>query len=175
MGLHTKRSGAGIDLGNVSRTSCLVRGIWRPAAFIADFPQKNTQEFYMKKHTKLFSLIGTAFLAIAVVFAATSCKQNDDDKGSAPVATIKSSDGNATLTVLTYDKNTGKGTCKVDVPSQNYWVTGDFQATSTTVTLSNTKDSLGHTGTSALAGTYPITSKKVTINGFTFDLSPLFS
>ena len=174
MGLHTKRSGAGIDLGNVSRTSCLARGIWRPAAFIADFPQKNTQEFYMKKHTKLFSLIGTAFLAIAVVFAATSCKQNDDDKGSAPVATIKSSDGNATLTVLTFDKTTGKGTCKVDGPA-GYWATGDFETNGTQVTLKNTKDSLGHTGTSALAGTYPITGKKVTISGFTFDLTPLFS
>lgn len=127
----------------------------------------------MKKHTKLFSLIGTAFLAIAVVFAATSCKQNDDDKGSAPVATIKSTDGNATLTVLTYDKTSGKGTCKIDVPSANYWVTGDFQATSSAVTLSNTKDSLGQTG--VYANTYPITSKKVTINGFEFNLSPLFS
>lgn len=175
MGLHTKRSGAGIDLRNVSRTSCLARGIWRPAAFIADFPQKNTQEFYMKKHTKLFSLIGTAFLAVAVVFAATSCKQNDDDKGSAPVATIKSSDGSATLTVLTFDKGTGKGTCKVDGPA-GYWATGDFQATTSTVTLSNTKDSFGKSGTDALDGPYSISAnKKVTIKGFTFDLTPLFS
>ena len=137
----------------------------------------------MKKHTKLFSLIGTAFLAIAVVFAATSCKQNDDDKGggsgSKPVATIKSSDGNATLTVLTYDKTTQKGKCKIDVsvPTNNTY-TGDFQfgssATGATVKLENMKDKDGH-DMAALNNTYPIADKKVTISGFTFDLSPLFS
>ena len=133
----------------------------------------------MKKHTKLFSLIGTAFLAIAVVFAATSCKQNDDDKGSAPVATIKSTDGNATLSVLTYDKTTKKGKCKIDVsvPTNNTY-TGDFQfgsgATGATVKLENMKDKDGH-DMAALNTTYPITDKKVTISGFTFDLTPLFS
>ena len=137
----------------------------------------------MKKHTKLFSLIGTAFLAIAVVFAATSCKQNDDDK-KAPtsvtsVKTLKSTDGKATLTVLTYDKTTQKGKCKIDVsvPTNNTY-TGDFQfgssATGATVKLENMKDKDGH-DMAALNTTYPITDKKVTISGFTFDLSPLFS
>lgn len=131
----------------------------------------------MKKHTKLFSLIGTAFLAIAVVFAATSCKQNDDDKGggsgSKPIATIPSSDGKATLTVLSYDKTSGKGTCKVDVPSMKYWITGDFKTDGKQVTLEKTKDSADMSNTHN--GNYTISSdKKVTIAGYTFDLTDFF-
>ena len=128
----------------------------------------------MKKQRTLLSLIGTALLGLAVVFAATSCTQNTEDKKPTPVASIPSADGSATLHILTLDKSTGKGTCKVDGPA-GYWATGDFETNGTQVTLKNTKDSLGHTGTSALAGTYPITGKKVTISGFTFDLTPLFS
>ena len=130
----------------------------------------------MKKQMKFISLIGTAVLLLAAVFATTSCKQNDDDNksgGSSAVAVIKSEDGNATLNVLTFDKATGKGTCKVDGPA-GYWMTGDFETDGTQVTLKNTKDSMGNKGT--FDKNYPVSSeKKVTIGGFVFNISKLFS
>ncbi len=130
----------------------------------------------MKKQIKLISLIGTALLTLAVVFAATSCKQNGDDKKEPdPVATIKSADGQATLTILTLDKTTGKGTCKVDVPAHKYWAAGNFQATPSNISLSNTKDSLNKTGKDACDGSYPIIGGKVTIKDLTFDVSSLFN
>ena len=73
------------------------------------------------KHGKLFPLIGTVLLSLAVVFAATSCKQNDDSSSSTPVTSIKSDDG--------------KGTFKVDVPAGNYWVKGDFEQSGTNIIL----------------------------------------
>ena len=129
----------------------------------------------MKKQMKFISLIGTAVLLLAAVFATTSCKQNDDDNkggGSSAVAVIKSEDGNATLNVLTFDKATGKGTCKVDGPA-GYWMTGNFETDGTQVTLKNTKDSKGNKGTYDMS--YPVVANKVTIGGFVFNISKLFS
>lgn len=130
----------------------------------------------MKKQMKFISLIGTAVLLLAAVFATTSCKQNDDDNkggGSSAVAVIKSEDGNATLNVLTFDKATGKGTFKVDGPA-GVWIGGDFEASTTQVTLKNTKNNLP--GGLNLDGPHPVSSdKKVTIGGFVFNISKLFS
>lgn len=126
------------------------------------------------KHGKLFPLIGTVLLSLAVVFAATSCKQNDDSSRSTPVTSIKSDDGKATLT-LSVDKSTGKGTFKVDVPAGNYWVKGDFEQSGTNIILKNTIDSNG--AKSVVDGTYPMTvvgtQVKVTIDSYTFDLTNL--
>ena len=126
------------------------------------------------KHGKLFPLIGTVLLSLAVVFAATSCKQNDDSSSSTPVTSIKSDDGKATLT-LSVDESTGKGTFKVDVPAGNYWVKGDFEQSGTNIILKNTIDSNG--AKSVVDGTYPMTvvgtQVKVTIDSYTFDLTNL--
>lgn len=126
------------------------------------------------KHGKLFPLIGTVLLSLAVVFAATSCKQNDDSSSSTPVTSIKSDDGKATLT-LSVDESTGKGTFKVDVPAGNYWVKGDFEQSGTNIILKNTIDSDG--AKSVVDGTYPMTvvgtQVKVTIDSYTFDLTNL--
>ena len=128
----------------------------------------------MKKQRTLLSLIGTALLGLAVVFAATSCNQNTEDKKPTPVASIPSADGSATLHILTLDKSTGKGTCKVEAPAVKYSAEGNFHATQTSITLSNMKNSLGKTGTDAGDGSYPIVGGKVTINGMMFDVSSLF-
>ena len=66
----------------------------------------------MNKYKKLFSLFGAALVIAAAACTFTSCKSGDDSD-PAPVATIKSEDGKATLTVLTLDKTTRSGKCKV--------------------------------------------------------------
>ena len=80
----------------------------------------------------------------------------------------------ATLHILTLDKSTGKGTCKVEAPATKYSAEGNFLATQASITLSNMKDSLGKTGKDAGDGSYLIFGGKVTIKGMTFDVSSLF-
>lgn len=135
----------------------------------------------MNKYKKLFSLFGAALVIAAAVCTFTSCKSGDDSD-PAPVATIKSEDGSATLTILTLDKTTGIGTYKVTgtVGSADFTARGDYEvdAAGTKITLKNTK--ITPTTFAAMAaafnGDHSIdASKKVTVLTYTFNLTPLFA
>ena len=135
----------------------------------------------MNMYKKFFSLFGAALVIAAAVCTFTSCKSGDDSD-PAPVATIKSEDGSATLSILTLDKATGTGTYKVTgkVGPADFTAKGDFvlDASGIKITLKNTKVTPDTFAAMAMAinGDHPIdASKKVTIVGFTFNLKDLFA
>ena len=135
------------------------------------------KESNMNMYKKFFSLFGAALVIAAAVCTFTSCKSGDDSD-PAPVATIKSDEENATLTVLTLDKTTRSGKCKVTggYGGNNFTATGDYEvdAAGTKVTLKNAKIAPAAAAAMAMAinGDHSInTSKKVTILVYTFDLT----
>ena len=140
------------------------------------------KESDMNMYKKFFSLFGAALVIAAAVCTFTSCKSGDDSD-PAPVATIKSDGGgDATLMVLTLDKTTRSGKCKVTGLSggNNFTATGDYEvdAAGTKVTLKNAKITPAAFAAieSMINGDHPINaSKKVMIAGFTFDLTDLFA
>ena len=135
----------------------------------------------MNMYKKLFPLFGALLVIAAAVCTFTSCKSGDDSD-PAPVATIKSDEENATLTVLTLDKTTRSGKCKVTggYGGNNFTATGDYEvdAAGTKITLKNAKITPATFAAIATAmnGDHPIdASKKVSISVFTFDLTDLFA
>lgn len=135
----------------------------------------------MNMYKKFFSLFGAALVIAAAVCTFTSCKSGDDSD-PAPVATIKSEDGSATLAILTLDKATGTGTYKVTgkVGPADFTAKGDFvlDASGTKITLKNTKVTPDAFAAMAASfnGEHSIdASKKVTVLAYTFNLTPLFT
>ena len=135
----------------------------------------------MNKYKKLFSLFGAALVIAAAVCTFTSCKSSDDSDPE-PVATIKSEDGSATLSILTLDKTKGTGTYKVTtkIGPQDLTARGDFvlDDSGTKITLKNTKVTPDAFAAMAAAfnGDHSINaSKKVTVLTYTFNLTPLFA
>ena len=135
----------------------------------------------MNMYKKFFSLFGAALVIAAAVCTFTSCKSGDDSD-PAPVATIKSDDGDATLTVLTLDKTTRSGKYKVTgkVGPADFTAKGDFalDASGTKITLKNTKITPDTFAAMAASfnGEHSIdASKKVTLLAYTFNLTPLFA
>ena len=125
----------------------------------------------MNMYKKFFSLFGAALVIAAAVCTFTSCKSGDDSD-PAPVATIKSDNGNATLTVLTLDKTTRSGKYKVTggYGGNNFTATGDYE-----VDAAGTKITLKNSSPAALDSDYNIVGGKVTILVYTFDLTDLFA
>lgn len=124
----------------------------------------------MNTQKKLVSLLGVAAIMLVAAFTIASCKTPSAPE---PVAVLKSSDGNATITVNSWDKSAHKGTCSfaVKMGGETYEGTADFSATETNVTFSNAKpDTM-----KALEKAWPIDSAKGTaaIMGFVFDIKPL--
>ena len=135
----------------------------------------------MNMYKKFFSLFGAALVIAAAVCTFTSCKSGDDSD-PAPVATITSEDGSATLSILTLDKATGTGTYKVTgkVGPADFTAKGDFvlDASGTKITLKNTKVTPDAFAAMAASfnGEHSIdASKKVTVLAYTFNLTPLFA
>ena len=131
----------------------------------------------MNMYKKFFSLFGAALVIAAAVCTFTSCKSGDDSD-PAPVVTIKSANGKATLSILTLDKTTRSGKYKVTgtFGGDNFTATGDYEvdAAKTKITLKNTKITPAASAGMAMAinGDHPIdASKKITILVYTFDLT----
>lgn len=125
----------------------------------------------MNTQKKLVSLLGVAAIILVAAFTISSCKTPSAPE---PVAVLKSSDGNATITVNTWDKSMHKGACSfaVKMGGKTYEGTADFSADESNVTFSNVKPDEFK---AELEKAWPIDSAKGTVKiiGFVFDIKPL--